>query len=100
MGDQAMDIDKQRIAAVRTLEALGYGYHGDQWVPPTAATPSPLPMTAEADALHGAMMRRADALAGCTEGAADAAELKAIVDLIEAYEAKRWPEGKEPGGKG
>jgi hypothetical protein len=33
MGDQAMDIDKQRIAAVRTLEALGYGYHGDQWVP-------------------------------------------------------------------
>jgi hypothetical protein len=29
--------------------------------------------------------------------------LKAIVDLLEAYEAKRWPLGKDPavpGGKG
>src|ERR1700730_16532844 len=26
--------------------------------------------------------------------------LKAIADVLEAYEAKRWPEGKEPGGKG
>jgi hypothetical protein len=31
------------------------------------------------------------------------AELKSIVDLIEAYEAKRWPPGNDPnvrGGKG
>ena len=37
--------------------------------------------------------RRADALAGCTEGSHADAEPKAIVDLIEAYEAKRWPLG-------
>ena len=94
-----MDIDRQRIAAVRTLEALGYGYshRSGEWRPPAAP---PLPLTAEADAMHGPLMRRADALAGCTEESDEEAELKAIVDLIEAYEAKRSPLGKEPGGKG
>jgi hypothetical protein len=28
------------------------------------------------------------------------AELEGIVNAIQAYEAKRWPDGKEPGGKG
>jgi hypothetical protein len=56
-----MDIDRQLIAAVRALEKLGYGYShrtGD-WLPPAAP---PLPLTAEADAMHGAL----NAAGGCT----------------------------------
>jgi hypothetical protein len=93
-----MDIDQQRIAAVRELEALGYTYRRGEWLAPAvAAAAGPLPHTAEADAMHGMLMRRADALTGCEEGSGEETELKAIVDLIEAYEAKRWPLGKEPG---
>jgi hypothetical protein len=101
-----MDIDKQRISAVRTLQALGYNYSNGEWLPPgalTGAVGAPLPFTAEADAMHGMLMLRADALAGCTEGSDEEAELKTIVDAIEAYEARRWPLGKDPavpGGKG
>ena len=93
-----MDIDKQRIAAVRVLESLGYTYRNEEWV--TGSGPNVQPLMAEADALHGVLMNRADALMGCTEGSDEEAELKATVDAIEAYEAKRWPNGKEPGGKG
>jgi hypothetical protein len=85
---------------VRALQTLGYSYRGGEWLPPAA---SPLSFTWEADAMHGTLMRRADALVGCSEGSDEEAELKAIVDLIEAYEAKRWPLGKDPnvpGGKG
>jgi hypothetical protein len=96
-----MDIDKKRIAAVRTLERLGYGYSRGEWMPPAGASPSR--QLADADSMHGMLMRRADALAGCTEGSDEEAELKAIIDAIEAYEAKRWPLGRDPsvqGGKG
>jgi hypothetical protein len=91
------NIDKQRIAAVRVLEALGFTFAGSDWHAPGAAAPSLVP---SADAMHGVLMRRADALVGCLEGSDESAELKATVDAIEAYELVRWPEGKIPGGKG
>jgi hypothetical protein len=92
-----MDLDRKRIAAVRALEALGYSYRSNEWVSPGAVGATPLHLTFEADAMHGALVRRADALAGCTEGSDEEAELEKIIHLIEAYEFKRWPLGKEPG---
>ena len=59
-----------------------------------------IPIIPQADVMRGLLMRRADALAGCTECSEEEAELKVFVDALEAYEAKRWPLGKEPGGKG
>ena len=64
---------------------------------------APLPFTAEADAMHGMLMLRADTLAGRQEGSGEGSELEAILDLLEAYECKRWPLGRDPtvpGGKG
>jgi hypothetical protein len=57
-------------------------------------------LTKEADAMHALLILRADALMGCTEGSEEEEELSAVTDAIEAYEAKRWPDGKIPGGKG
>ena len=95
-------IDRQRIAAVATLEALGYVFSvAEGWTASAnAATPAGLLSTAEADAMHTVLMARADALDGCAEGSPEETERKSIVDAIEAYEAKRWPNGKEAGGKG
>jgi hypothetical protein len=101
MGNIAMEIDRKRITAVEALEALGYSYPEGEWQPPAGVSPSR--QLAEADAMHGALMRRADALAGCTENSREEVELKEIIGLIEAYEIKRWPLGKDPavpGGKG
>jgi len=90
------NIDKQRIAAVRTLTDMGYVFR-DEWIPPMDWT---TPTTAEADAMHALLVLRADALEGCTENSPEERELAMIAEAIEAYEAKRWPDGKVPGDKG
>jgi hypothetical protein len=50
--------------------------------------------------MHALLVLRADKLEGCTEGSEEAIDLAHIADAAEAYEAKRWPNGKEAGGKG
>ena len=47
-----------------------------------------------------ALIKRADELMGCTEDSREEEELRALADVIDAYEAKRWPSGKIAGGKG
>ena len=88
-------IDRQRIAAVKTLEAMGTDFREDKWLVPDATGASP-----EADAMHALLVHHADQLEGCIEGSAEEQELLAIVSAILAYEQKRWPEGKILGGKG
>jgi hypothetical protein len=90
------NIDKQRIAAVRVLEALGYMFD-DGWKAPAGAATS---LVAEADAMYALLVLRADQIEGFTESSPEEAEFKAIADALEAYEARRWPDGKAPGGKG
>jgi hypothetical protein len=95
-------IDRQRIAAVEELEKLGYSFTlPSGWSPPLSATASHAShLRAEADAMHALLVQRADKLEGCTEGSEEAIELELIADAAECYEAKRWPKGYEPGGKG
>ena len=75
------NIDKQRIAAVRTLEAMGYVFR-DEWIPPAGMM---TPATAEADAMHVLLVLRADQIEGCTEGSPEKAEFKSIADALEVY---------------
>lgn len=91
-----MSIDRQRISAVAILESLGHRWNGTQWVSPVAAES----IVTEADTLHALLMDRAHNLAGCLEDSDEEGEIEAIADALEAYEIKRWPAGRIPGGKG
>lgn len=95
--DRMSNIDKQRIAAVKTMEALGYTFAGGEWVAPPNATPS---LIAEADAMHSLLVLRADAMEGFTPGSEEEGEFALIAETLGSYEAMRWPDGKIPGGKG
>jgi hypothetical protein len=93
-------IDKQRITAVAALEALGYTFSlAEGWTCPAGPAESGVP-AAEADAMHALLLLRAEKLAECTEGSDEETELQLITDTALAYEAKRWPNGKESGGNG
>jgi hypothetical protein len=91
-------IDKQRIAAVAALEALGFAYTPEQgWLPPKPPIPRLIgflpardpfqgaAVVAEADAMHSLLILRADRLAGCLESSEEATELELIADAVEAY---------------
>lgn len=92
------EVDRQRIAAVRILESIGYHFRAGRWHSPPRIQPG-AELWAEVDALHRLLVERADALIGCTDGSADQGELEVIGEAIEAYEAVRWPDGKVNGGK-
>jgi hypothetical protein len=81
---------------VQVLTMLGYNFVGGEWRAPAGTAASLLP---EADAMLALPIGRADALAGCTEGSSEEKELESIVNAIEAYQVRRWPEGKIPGGE-
>jgi len=84
------NIDRQRIAAVRKLKAMGYVFRDHEWTGPA------MPPAFEADAL---LVQRADALEGSAENSEEVRELAMIAEGLEAYEAVRWPDGK-PGREG
>jgi hypothetical protein len=89
------EIDRQRVSAVKKLQELGMAWYGGAWQEPNYKE-----FLAEADAMHALLVKRADDLEGSADGSPEDAELASIIDVVEAYEAKRWPLGKIPGGKG
>jgi hypothetical protein len=91
-------IDKQRIAAIRKLEQLGYTFAGEDWIHSANETAAMTPTIT--DELHAMLVKRADDLEGCSAGSDEERELAAIERAIGAYEAVRWPTGKIAGGKG
>jgi hypothetical protein len=76
-------IDRQRVEAVRLLEAQGYAFEAGRWKPPVGGTQA----TLEGDAIHAAMVRRIEAITGC---AGHEVELESLSIAINAYESVRW----------
>jgi hypothetical protein len=81
------------------MEALGYTFDGLDWKAPSVSG-VPASTIDEADAMHGLLVLRADKLEGYGEGSEDEVEYQKIAKSIEAYEAKRWPDGRVPRGSG
>ena len=84
------NLDTKIAAAERDLDAFDHGGFTPAWAE-LLQTP--------ADKMHALLVERADALMGCTEGSPEEAELATLTDVIEGYEAVRWPDGKLARGK-
>jgi hypothetical protein len=93
------EIDRQRVRGVEVLGEMGFIWRNGRWLPPVSAESQPAIVPA-ADFMHRVLVERADRLVGCVENSGDEEELVRIGEAIETYEAKRWPDGKEPSGKG
>lgn len=80
-----MSVDRQRVAAVEVLTALGFTWSGRAW----SAWGTSVSLVEAADRMHGLLMDRSAALAGATEGSDEERELSAINKALEGYEASR-----------
>ena len=76
-------IDRQRVEAVRFLEAHGYAFEDGRWKHAVGSAPAAL----EGDAIHAMMVQRAQAIAG---HAGHEVELESLTIAISAYESVRW----------
>jgi hypothetical protein len=92
-----MVASRQAAATAKTMKELGYTCDRGVW---TSSPEAVAHLAGVADAMHALLVHRADELDGCTVGSPEEAEYVALVEAIEAYETKRWPEGRIPGGKG
>ena len=86
-----MSIDRQRIAAVKLLEALGYRFDAIEWKAPPGVAAAPT-VLCEADALLGLLILRADKLEGCMEGAR--MDGRTFIQLVEKSLAEVYAEEK------
>jgi hypothetical protein len=59
-------IDRQRVAAIRKLEQLGYTFAGDDWIHSANDAAAIAPTIT--DELHAMLVKRADDLEGCPAG--------------------------------
>jgi hypothetical protein len=82
-GANMSTIDRQRVAAVRRLEAMGYVFRGQLWM-----------------GLAVPRLSKPMRCTRCSSCALMRLEFAMISEALESYEAKRWPEGKMVGGKG
>jgi hypothetical protein len=80
------------------MEALAYTFNSIEWNAPGRGIVAQA-LRDESDAMHALLVLRADKIEGYAENSEEENEFTMICEVIETYEAKRWPEGKVPGGK-